>query len=81
MNTTQIQDITRDGQPAIKITCGCKSHLLGADSAVITGSAAVALASRKGKAQSDRIHGFVLMANHPAPMMRKASERAGVFAA
>ena len=78
---TQIENITRDNAPAIKVTCECKSHAGHGDSAIITGATAKALAARKGKAQSDRIHGFVLLANHPAPMMRKQAERDGVFAA
>lgn len=78
--TTTIKNITRGCKPAVLITCDCATHADGARSAVLVGPAAVALAARKGKAQSDRIHGFVTLANHPAAMMRKANERDGIFA-
>jgi hypothetical protein len=78
---TAIENTTHNGQPAVRITCNCKSHAGHGNTAVITGTAATALAARKGKAQSDRIHGFVLMANHPVAMLRKSAERDGVFAA
>lgn len=56
---------TRNGQPAYLITCGCGAHPLG-DTAILSEAAGMALAARKGKAQSDRIHGHVNLAHHPA---------------
>jgi hypothetical protein len=78
---TKIEATTRNGQPAIKITCTCKTHAADANTAIVTGPAAPAIAARKGADQAERIHGYVTMANHPAKMMRIANERNGVFAA
>lgn len=75
---TQMEQLSKD---SIKVTCECKSHEGHGNAAIITGPCVTALAGRKGKAQSDRIHGFVLLANHPAPMMRMAAKRDGVVAA
>jgi hypothetical protein len=77
---TKIEATTRNGQSAIKVTCTCKTHAADANSAVITGPAAPAIAARKGADQAERIHGYVTMANHPARMMRIANERSGVYA-
>lgn len=68
-------------ETTMEITCDCKSHADDARSAVLVGPVADALSARTGKARTDRIHGFVLMANHPAAVLRKAAEQDGVFAA
>jgi hypothetical protein len=61
---------TPDGRPGFRIECTCKSHPEGASSAVTAFPVAAA-----------KIHGNVLMANHPATAIRKMNERRGIWAA
>lgn len=68
---TKTAKTTRDGKPAIRITCECATHPEGKHSAVVVG---------RTEFPADRIHGFVLMANHPAALIRKSAERKGVYA-
>jgi len=79
-NLTNIGKTTRNGKPAVYITCDCPNHPGDTYSAVITGPAGPALMALEGRKQEDRIHGFVSLANHPADMMRRAAERDGVYA-
>lgn len=76
---TKTEQIIRNGQPAIKITCGCATHPEAA--AILTGRTAEAVDKLKGKTRDERIHGFVTMANHPARMIRISNERSGIYAA
>lgn len=78
---TTTEHITLKGQSAIKVTCECRSHNGHGKSAIIVGKVAVALDARKGKKRDDLIHGHILMANHPAEMMRKVAEKGGIFSA
>jgi hypothetical protein len=78
---TKTENVKVNGKPALHITCDCATHKDGARSAILTGATGTALAAKKGKAQSDRIHGFVTMAHHPAKMIRVSNERSGIFAA
>lgn len=68
---TKTEVTTRNGQPAIKITCTCKTHPAGKTSAVVVG---------RTEFPASRIHGHVLMANHPANPIRISAERKGIFA-
>jgi hypothetical protein len=79
--TTTMNASTRNGQTGITITCDCKTHEGHTNVAFLTGAVADALARQEGKELTERIHGYVTMANHPAKMMRVASERKGIFAA
>lgn len=56
--------ITKEGA-LYRITCGCGAHPLG-DTAFLNAEAGAVLAGRKGRAQTDRIHGHVNLAHHPA---------------
>jgi hypothetical protein len=77
----KILQTTKDGKPAIRISCGCATHPANASEAVLTGATAEALSKRTGKNRDERIHGFVTMANHPARMIRISNERSGIYAA
>lgn len=80
--TTETTSTTREGKVALKITCPCGTHTANTNSAVITNAATIAaLSARKGTERDERVHGFVVMANHPARMMQVANARKGVFAA
>lgn len=61
---------TPDGRQGFLIRCTCASHVGYGDSAIVAYPIAV-----------KNIHGTVLMANHPAKIMRVANERKGVWAA
>jgi hypothetical protein len=78
---TKTEKVTKNGGVGIRITCMCGGHDSDKASAVIVGAAADAIDARTGKDRDERIHGFVSMANHPARMIRIASERKGVFGA
>ena len=78
---TQTENITRDGQAAVKVTCSCASHAGHGNAAVIKGQAAAGIAALKPAQRAERIHGFVLLANHPAPTMRARNARKGIYAA
>jgi hypothetical protein len=80
MTRTSIEQTTRNGQAAIAIKCDCATHPAGANSAVIVGAAGPAVQALKGKAQRDRIHGLIVMANHPAKMISGAAARDGIHA-
>lgn len=80
-HATTIEQVTREGAAGIKISCGCASHGGHGCAAIVTGPAAEAISKLTGAKQRERIHGFVLLANHPAAMMRKANARKGMFPA
>lgn len=61
---------TRDGVQGYRIECPCGSHAGYGNAAFVP-----------FEIRNDRIHGFVLLANHPAEMMRRAQARKGVYAA
>lgn len=61
---------TPDGRPGFRIECGCSTHPEGASSAVVAFPVA-----------ASKIHGNVLMANHPATAIRRMNERKGIWAA
>jgi len=69
---TQTKIITHNGKPAVEIMCLCSTHPEGKSRAVV---------ADRTSFPPDRIHGFVLMANHPAVAIRMSAERKGIFAA
>jgi hypothetical protein len=71
-NMTQTKMVTRNGKVAVEITCSCSTHPAGKSSAVVVDRTSF---------PADRIHGFVLMANHPALSIRMSAERKGIFGA
>lgn len=79
MGMTKTENTVRDGQSAIKVTCGCATHPDAA--AILTGRTAAAVGALKGKARDERIHGFVLLANHPARAIQISNARKGIYAA
>lgn len=66
--TSKVEAKTPDGRDGFQITCTCTSHN-GANSAIVAFPIA-----------TSRIHGTVLLANHPAKIMRIANERKGIWA-
>lgn len=69
---TTAEPVEIAGKPSILITCLCSTHPEGMNSAIIVGRESFPV---------DRIHGFVLMAHHPAALIRKGAEQSGVRAA
>jgi hypothetical protein len=69
---TTTESTTRSGKPALKITCTCSTHPDGKGSAVVVGRTSFPKGS---------IHGTVLMANHPANVIRIGAERKGIYPA
>lgn len=71
---TQTSKVTKTpamhhGVQGYRIECTCKSHDGYGNAAFVP-----------FEIRKDRIHGFVLLANHPAQMMRTAQARRGIFA-
>jgi hypothetical protein len=61
---------TPDGRAGNRITCSCASHVGRGAAAIV----AFAIADKN-------VHGTVLLANSPSPMMRKANALKGIWAA
>jgi hypothetical protein len=62
---------THDGRPALKITCPCSTHPQGMASAVVVEAT---------EFPADRIHGYVLMAHHPARLISGKANQKGIYA-
>jgi ribonuclease PH len=78
---THTEQVTHDGRSAIKVTCDCATHDGHGNAALITGAAGTAIDALRGTARDERIHGFVLMANHPAKAMRVRNAHKGILPA
>ncbi len=65
--------IVHNGKPGILMSCDCKQHEGYGNKAIMVRGIT--------EMHADRIHGFVLLANHPAKMMRQANARTGLFPA
>lgn len=78
---TKTEQVKRNGKSGIKVTCMCATHATDANSAFIIGTTATAIDARKGADRDERIHGYVLLANHPVAMLRGKAAMKGVYAA
>lgn len=70
MGMTTKTQATREGVQGYRIECSCTSHAGFGNAAFVP-----------FEIKADRIHGFVLLANHPATVIRTAQARKGVHAA
>jgi hypothetical protein len=63
-----IEAVMHDGADYFKITCDCATHIGHGKSALVP-----------FKITAGKVHGWVTLANHPAPMMRKHNASQGVY--
>jgi hypothetical protein len=71
-HTITVTSITeRGGQSAVEIRCSCPTHPEGMDRAIALG---------RSTFPADKVHGWVLMANHPVALIRASAEHSGVYA-
>lgn len=78
----ELEPVEFQGEVGLKITCACRQHDGYGNSAVITDEpTAMAIAALTGDTLHERVHGFVLLANNPASMIRAHNARRGLHAA